>query len=63
MQSSVCYMLYCFCLCVVIQPGLLTKLESEYDVRTYYDLFKNGSVKEEQQLYVGRDINSRGGGS
>jgi hypothetical protein len=41
-------------------PGLLTKLESEYDVRTYYDLFKNGSVKEEQQLYVGRDINSRG---
>lgn len=46
--------------CVAVQPGILTKLESEYEVRTYYDVFKNGSVR---QHYVGRDLNSRGGQS
>ena len=47
------------CAVYVLQPGVLKKLESEYDVRTYYDVFTNGSIQ--QQLHIGRDINSRGG--
>ena len=39
------------------------KLESEYDVRGYYDVFNDASnASNVQTLSVGRDVNSRGGG-